>query len=404
MFLDEIQNNKKLWWAWGALLFAYFTSLSRDPTGVTLNAVTKGTYVCPPYFQDCSWLYFFEWLPYGYSGTIFYMFFFAFMLLAVWFMSRQEWDYVWVATFPIWLWHALLTFVFSDLYNGNYEYYIFVFGTILLFFPHKEFSLKFALVWFYVLSTVTKIHPGWIEGKYFSSLQTGLPLVPDILIPVATKIVIAMEMIGAWFLFSSNKIMQRTALAFFVFFHLYSGILVEYRYPSNVLPMLLIMFGPWYAQQAWPRDKKSIILWSFFALLLFCQFAPRMIEGDEKLTLEGNKYGLYMFEANHQCHNTIIETNSDGIKIDRSWSSVNARNRCDPYRVWYKYKTKCERNPGVQYSWKLDHSINGDPFLRIIDVDSICDLEYTPFRHNNWIKTHADSPEKVGYPAQNIFY
>ena len=227
---------------------------------------------------------------------------------------------------------------------------------------------------------------------------------PDALIPIATNIVIMMEMVGAWFLFSSHRILQRTALCFFIFFHLYSGILVEFRYPSNILPMLLIVFGPWYRYQVWPRNTVSIIPWVFMVSLLLLQLSPRMIEGDEKMTLEGNKYGLYMFEANHQCIGHYEYRYPNGDVYNHVEAKPVARDRCNPYRRWFDINRRCERNPGLEISWVFNHSINGGPFVRIVEEENMCGLDYHPFAHNEWIKIERDNPEVIGYPVKNIYH
>ena len=58
-----------------------------------------------------------------------------------------------------------------------------------------------------------------------------------------------------------------------------------------------------YHYQAPPRSKLAIAGWIFMALLLLWQLAPYAVEGDRRLTLEENRIGMFMFEANHECRN-----------------------------------------------------------------------------------------------------
>lgn len=407
MFSHEIESNKILQWALGALIFNYFLVFSvwvRDSL-ITPEAVSALWYRCPPYFQSCDVLYFLHALPDGYSQTIFYMCLFTLLLWVVYLLSQKEWRRAQIALLFPFAWHFLNVFVFTTLYAGNYEYYVFIFGVILLFLPHKEFFLKLSLVVFYMLSSFAKIHPAWIEGGYFTALKLGLPVFPDWSIPFWTNLVMGMEMVGAWFLFSKNQLLQRGVLLFFITFHLYSGIFVEYRYPATVLPFLLITFGPWYRHTPVPLDKRSMFAWGFFILLFFCQISPKLISGDEKLTLEGNQYGLYMFESNHQCISTVKTYYEDGTSIEGARVYVSARYRCDPYTHWFWLHQVCERNAAIQrMSWTFDHSINGGPFLRVVNVPDVCSLTYKPFSHNEWIKRFEDNPEIIGYPVQNYFH
>ena len=134
------------------------------------------------------------------------------------------------------------------------------------------------------------------------------------------------------------------------------------------------------------------------------QLLPIIISGDEKLTMEGNKYGLYMFEANHQCVLNIQLHYRGGDTTSYKSSSISARQRCAPYRAWFNLRQVCERNTNVEsIAFTYDHSINGGPFLRIVDEKDACQLTYKPFSHNVWIKTMKDNPEIVGYPVENIY-
>lgn len=406
MFSKEFDGNRVLQWALGALIFAYFIAFYGFIRGsiITREAIDGLWYVCPPYFQSCGDFYFLSALPYGYSQTILYMIFFGLMAWCVYLISVKAWREVQFCLVPIFIWHVLNVLVLTDLQSGNFEYYLMVFGLILIFLPHKEFFLKLSIVVFYVLSTVAKIHPSWIEGGYFTAMRTGLPIFPDWSIPFWTNFVVLMEMVGAWFLLSRNRILQRTVLIFFVLFHLYSGILVEYRYPATVLPMLLILFGPWYRYTPVPLDKKSLFGWALILILFVMQFSPRMIAGDEKLTLEGNKYGLYMFEANHQCISLATIYFKDGSTRSLDREGTSARDRCNPYTRWFQFRQLCERQENVDHiAWTFDHSINGGPFYRIVNVGNACDLDYQAFSHNDWIGTEADS-EIIGYPVKNFYH
>jgi hypothetical protein len=212
-----------------------------------------------------------------------------------------------------------------------------------------------------------------------------------------------MEMVGSWFLLSQHRLLQRSALAFFIAFHLYSGLLVAYHYPAMVLPTLLILFGPLYTYTPAPLTRRATLGWLLLLTMLCLQFIPRLIPGDEKLTMEGNKFGLFMFEANHQCISTEHIMFKNGSTTDTRDESDNARSRCDPYRYWFVINTLCQRNPTIaSVAWTFDHSVDGGPFLRIVDVSNACTLHYSAFAHNNWIKTEYDNPKIVGYPVENI--
>ena len=404
--IHEIENEKILQWILGATIFSYFVTFSDwfYSSELTVDAFHRGSHSCWPYFQQCGEYLFLRALPDGYSQSFLYMVLFGLLVGAVYSAYKKEWVFAHLALIPAFLWHILGTFVLSMSLSGNYDYYLATFAIVVLFLPHKEFFLKCSLVLFYFLSTVAKIHPAWIQGAYFSALKTGLPIFPFWSIPLFTNLVIFMEMVAVWFLFSRNTLLQRGVLSFFILFHLYSGILVGYHYPAVVLPTLVILFGPLYRHTRIPFDARSIAGWVFIVALFCVQFVPRFIPGDEKLTMEGNRLGLYMFEANHQCISTA-RILKEGSRIEwRRTESYSARARCDPYKQWFKHKILCERDHSIlSIAWTFDHSINGGPFLRIVDVPDACELAYKPFVHNEWIKTEVDSPTVIGYPVQNLY-
>lgn len=129
------------------------------------------------------------------------------------------------------------------------------------------------------------------------------------------------------------------------------------------------------------------------------------IPGDQRLNMEGNFYGLYMFEANHQCviSKTIFQEEVEPVKsVDES---VKARNRCDPYVVWFRANDKCKKDSAIdRIEVQIDHSINGEPFYRIVDVPSICAVDYKGLSKNAWIKTSETGALKIGYPMRNYYY
>ncbi len=405
--LKEIENSTGLIWVWGTLLLSYFVSFSAwaiHPTAMTKMGVSSGQYSCWDYYQSCGRWHIFDALPLGYSQTSFYMGIFGILVLIIVLLKKREYILAHILTSLLFIWHFLNLFILTSAFVGNYEYFVFVFGLIFLFIPHKEWFLKLSLVAFYFLASTLKLNDGWILGTYFTSMFTGAPLAPDWFVPIATNLTILAQMVFAWFIFSKNKILRNIMVVYFLFFHLYSGILVGYKYPSVVVPIFVVLYILYYRWQKPPLDKKSIIGWSLIFMMLIIQMIKIWIPGDVRMTMEGNKYGLYMFEANHQCVSTIEIENKDGKKIKMRAKSESARSRCDPYKYWWKIKKQyCVKLEVKKIAWTFDHSINGEPFYRIVDSNNICNLEYQAGEHNKWIKLKKDKPEIVGYPYKNWY-
>lgn len=434
--IAEIESHQILQWMMGAILLFFFVTFYTWASSFTITTqnVRDGRAVCWPYFQNCADWYFLTGLPDGYSQTTLYMACYGIMLLVVYWMWKKNWTAAHAGILLMYLWKMLVVFFFSYLGGFQFDYYHLIFTTVFLFAKHKEYFLKIAVVLLYFMAVTTKFDDTWILGTYFSSLQAGLPWVPQAFIPFATNFVIFSQVVFAWFLLSHTRVLQRAALGFFTGFHLYSGILVLYRYPTAVLPALLILFGPMYRYSKAPFDRASMVGWFFMLCIVLFHLPPIIIEGDRRLTLEGNRFGMYMFEANHQCVATLItrtplqdaasvtemniEENCNGLSFtpcrtsvheyeeeryrvrEERWESSAAWNRCDPYEWWSYSKARCRNNSDTATALTVDHSINGGPFYRIVDASDACALEYQPFRHNEWIKMQPEAPI-VGYPVKN---
>jgi hypothetical protein len=405
--LHELESSRTLQWVFGATLLTYFITFDKwfFQDTITKEAFADGLSRCWPYFQSCTEWHILQTLPHGYSQPILYMVLFGLLALAVFLMHKKDWVLAQMVALPLFLWHFLMVFVLTQQYAANYEYFLFLFGFILFFLPHKEFFLKVSLALLYFCAATLKLNDGWLLGTYFSAMKGGLPIFGENMIPVWTNLVILMQIVGVWFLFCKNKLVQRLTLFFFATFHLYSGVLVGYMYPVTVFPTLMILFGAWYRHAETPLDKRAIPGFVLITAMVIIQFTPFMVEGDHRSTLEANKYGLFMFEANHQCDSTAVFTLVDGRTETKHWQTDSARFRCDPYKYFTKMQHICTYNdvPVQSASWTFDHSINGGPFMRIVDEDDACGLEYKPFEHNEWIKIEKDNPEIIGYPVENHY-
>src|SRR3989338_2945394 len=349
--IAEIEESTALKWSAGAFLFATFVSFYRwvGEHTITIDAYLKNYYTCWPYFMSCGKYYFLHALPEGYSQTTLYAAFFGLMLLIVYLMYKNDWVLAHMGILVLWLWKAAFVFVLTYSATGNYDYYDIILLFVWLFVPYKLFFLQIVYALLYFLASTIKIDAGWIAGTYFTSLDTGLPIFGNFFAPVATNIVIFMQMVGSWFLLSGRRILQRAALGVFIFFHLYSGILVEYRYMSTTLPILIILFGLFYEKLPIPKDRRALVGWVVIALLCMLQLSRLLIvsPADQRMTLEGNRFGLYMFEANHQCVSHIIIYESGKLIKNVESQSAVAQSRCDPYKEWFAIQQLCLRIPGI---------------------------------------------------------
>ena len=271
--ISEIENSKILQWFFAYVIFIFFVTFLDwvDARSLTKEAVAGINYLCWSYFQSCGNLYFLSTLPYGYSYTTLYTFFLGLLILAAYLMFKKKWVIAHIILTLLFIWKFLMLFVLSRSFIGNYYYYSIILMLVLLFLPFKLFFLRLIFVILYFLASTVKIHEGWILGTNFSSLVTGLPLFHELSIPFFTNLVIILEMMGSWFLLSSNKYLQRLVFIYFIIFHFYSAILVQYLYPTVLLPALLILFGPKIRNFKVPLNLKALPGFIFIAILISLQ-------------------------------------------------------------------------------------------------------------------------------------
>lgn len=404
--LAEMEQDVLVRWFGGAILLGFIASYRGWQTSstTTIRSIPGHNYECWPFFQNCADWIFLDAFPFAYSQMNFFMALFAMIVGAA----------VALAVGRIVLAHMLMLVLFiskvylmliSFKYNANYDYYHTLFCILFLFIPHRRFFASLSIVMFYTLSTVAKVHPGWSLGLYFTAMQPGMPIFPKSIVPLMTNLVIFMEMVMAWCLFSRRVWLQRSVFAFFCLFHVYSGTLVGFHYPTIVMPTLIICFGPLFRPfDHIPLRASALPGWAVMAVLWGLQSIQLIIPGDVKLTLEGNFYGLYMFEANHQCQFEV--TNQVGTRLLRV-SNTRARGRCDPWPVMDKAQGIFCDMPGVggekpKLQFKQIHSINGGPFYQTINEPDLCSLTYKPFSHNEWIRDAGSAPI-IGRPPMNLY-
>lgn len=413
--IQEVTESKTLQLLYYCVTLSFFVTFYGwiNSSSVSISNFEAGNNICPPYFPSCGNFYFLQDLPLGYSNGYFYILLFVILGSSVIFSLKNKW---WAAHFTLllaWLWKVVWIFFLTYGIAGNYDYYDIFLGFIILFLPNKLYFAKISFVFFYFIASTIKIDEGWIFGNYFNSLFTGAPLIPEYFVPFFTNLLIFMQIVGAWFLLSNNKILQRLTFIYFILFHIYSGFIVNYRYLTISLTALVALFGNVFIEENKKFEllkisKRTIAGYLFLLILLIGQMIGILIPGNQKKTLEGNYWGLFMFEAAHQCISTAVTervTDTGEIKTQTNISENHiANNRCDPYMYWYRLRSSCNNDKTIsKISWTFDHSINGHKYERIVDESNICQLEYKTFNHNTWIKINNEA-QTIERPVYKMGY
>ena len=267
--ITEIEGSIHLRLTFGAVLLSYLATFYRGwgpYAPLTVEAYKQNAYVCWPYFQDCGSYFFLHQTPYGYSQHILFTIVLCAMFLIVYRTFRNDWTGAHALLSLVWLFKMVITFLLSYTLAQNYDYFDLLAGAVLLFVPYKLFFLRLTFVLVYFISASLKFDDGWVLGSYFTTLHLGLPLFGKTLTPLVTNLAIFMEVVGCWFLFSRTKLWQRSAFLFFLTFHIYSSIIINYRFPLLAIPLLVTLFGIDFIPPRVPLDRKSLAGWVLLAI------------------------------------------------------------------------------------------------------------------------------------------
>lgn len=400
---NYIYSHKWLLGGYFIVLVNLFVTFLLEGIGLSdpLYNITIGSGVCPPYFQSCL-----AWLP-SYSlltplvSSIIQMIFFSLLSLSALLIFSVKWRHLALLFFMILVVYRSINGFFFDISNlKNFDYFYLPLAFLLLFSkqPIRSGSIIFVLLYFFAASE--KFEASWLAGTYFTSTLEGFPYFQnDYAMLALIYSVIFMELMGIWFLLKPKSKFFSWTLIYFFSFHILSISIVGLRYPIHTVPLLFLFFlTPKNSPLQLCRPGKFISL-----LLIFVQIIPGWIEGRETETLEGYRFGISMIDGNHQCISTQTYHYSDGRPAETNKiSSRKAMNRCWIYAQWQHLRRDCSQSHLERINWTFDHSLNGGPFYRVVNVENACDLTYKPFSHNSWIQFFAESP-LIGYPYPNYY-
>jgi hypothetical protein len=403
--IDEIHSSKLLQSVYWLLLTGFFLSFAQwiNHDTITLRSAEMGEHICLPYFQTCSSLFFFDTTPHSYGQNIWYALLATTLTASAIFAARSRWDLAHLFLFPATIWKVLYVSVLTYNAQVDFEYFHIPLLGVFLLTSHRIYYLRRTWVAVYLLAATMKFTESWIVGNYFTSLKLGMPLFSDAFVPWITNGVALFEIISPWLLLSRKSRIRWGSLILWVIFHLYSIILVDFRYPLHCLPMLLLLFMPD------PKDEECTVhlnrrSWpglAFLIALMTIGLVTKLVVGDPLYTLQNMKFGVGMFDANHQCQSRERLIDHQGKQHENTWSSAGGMKRCGPYPTYFKLKQKCLKADTATIQWTFLSSVNGGPFYKIVDVPNICDLEYSTLGENNWLQDPKRGAEMVGFPKKN---
>jgi hypothetical protein len=324
-------------------------------------------------------------MPNGYSLGLLYAFLGLTVVLAGIFAVQRKWGVACLLLAFLTFFKFFIVYVASFNVPTNYNALAIIISAALLFPKEKTFSIKVLITLFYYVTIIYRIHPGYLSGDVFTSLAHGLPLIPKIFTPYSGALFIVTLILAPTALWIKNDSIRIAGFAILLFFHTATIAIVGFIYPLLSFSLLFFAFYVQDEQFTLKRVLAYRPLLFISLIMITGQIFPLMIPGDHRLTGEGTKLGFYMYEANHQCTGYLEAVYTNGTSNITPYSNGKAMGLCDPYLLWFDSRSVCERKEIERVGMLFDHSINGHPYIRLVDEENICNQNYSFLSHNTWI-------------------
>lgn len=447
---DEVDSDPRLRLICGALLYYFhmtFFDWWRSASALSSKGTETANYV--PFFmlENFRWLIFLN-----HEQTKLYLYalgMLALLSLFALFYLRRTTGVLLVMAF---LWINKLYFYWSDLrLFANFHHLHLIYTLAFLISPSgsKLFFFRMTLVVTYFMSGLIKLTPSWLWGEYFNSIPGKLPLLPqnETLVRLAQQSIIVLELILPWAWFLPQRAPRLTVWGLYILFHLYSGVLVGFKYTSLMMPLIVGAFLDFREpiQAGYRFQRSHLRCWIFEALLLLGGFYHFLIPGDTRLTHEGKYFGVFMFDANRAVdfraeivkgehsyvftlhrpwrNGAILEDGSlepadepqmeiavyQGSELVRQYrpkgtikegeerdlvfnprllTSAQVRTFGDPYLYYFWAKELCGRYHPDHLKLEMWEQLDGHrERAKLIDIEDFCqgDYRYSGWGRNSWI-------------------
>lgn len=403
----EIENSSLLQKIYWIFIFGFGFSLNsmRNLASNASNKIESFQQVCPPYFQTCSNLSLPATLPESWGNNILYACLGFLVFLSAYFFYKREYKRSLLALSIPTIFQFLASILFSIHTSIPFEFFHTGLILVFIFFPNKLDNLRLTFVVLYFCAGLMKLDSSWIGGAFFSSLELGLPLVPRSLIPFATNIVIIFELFFIFFLLGKNSKIRSLTFKFFIFFHLYSIILVGMRYPYHCLFIFYLLFNNSEKNTfPAPTEQKRVLFFLLYPIVILIFNLIALGYGESaKITYKGFHPSLNMFDANRVCIINFTKTLRNGTSNNYEFIHHDSYQRCNLYENFYRLKSECNRNKeidSIHLSFRA--AINGGPILKYVDHVNICQVSFSAYSQDSWIAGDSDLQKQLN--SANIEY
>ncbi len=387
--LNEFRMSNSIKLLYYFAVFNFFVTFSDwlNKGYLSKGNVSDFTSVCPPYFQSCLNFHIFNSLPLGYSLSILYAGLGSLLFISIWYSLIEKWEKALIFLLIPLLFKIIMVYFLSYYISGNYTVIEIAVVIVLLLSKDRIFSLKILLSALYFFSAIIKVYPGYLQGNLFNTLELGLPLLPQKFNEFYSIFIVTFFLASSILIWNKNRLVKKVVFALLFIFHIYTQILVGFRFPEVSIILLFVVYISEHKVFSFVRLFKETSLCGLLLFFALAQFVPLFINGDSHITGEGERYGFYIFNTNKQCVLEKIYNLKTGERRIENKTSTGALYRCDPYEPWFVAQQECLLKDINSIEFKFSISLNGSPYFKVVDEKNICNIKnYKPFSHNEWIK------------------
>lgn len=277
---------------------------------------------CWPFFSNCQVIH---GIPSLLVSAALGMYLILALLTAAAFLVGR-YKFAWFASAALFLF-KLCVQVTDYRLMGNYHYMPQLITLSFLFLPRKKEVASLLMVLFYFAAGTLKINYEWLSG---AALWRGLPFTASLwFFQVLLALVVFLEMVLAFGLLSSQKLVRWFTLACFTLFHIVSWHWVGYFYPVICFLMLGIFPLRWLLEKG-NSLKPGKAGTALLVCVALAQVPARLFSEDHTLYGKQRIANLNMIDARAVCMGAIlIHDNGKIIEYDPDRSRFGARITCD---------------------------------------------------------------------------
>lgn len=263
----------------------------------------------------------------------------------------------------------LAVFLQDYRFMGNYHYMPFWMLAVFAFASRRLEVGVVMLGLFYFFAGLLKFNVEWLSG----AAMIRPPVISGKLLEWATALVVVLECVLVFGLWSSRRRLRRAVWLAFAAFHLFSWHIVGFFYPLVMFAMLAFV---WFLPSGTVVNWRTwgVRDWALPALFVIAQLIPAFLFPRSAVTGEGRLLALNMFDAKTVCQSSLVwEKGSERVEFPSRVEGLGVRLHCDPQVHWALARSAyCPHLEGGRLGLVLATRLTTDARVDVFRADDLC--------------------------------